>query len=34
MVSVKVSGTADSQRQQIGWLADLLRNWHLTEALR
>jgi hypothetical protein len=30
MVSVKVAGAAGPERQQIGWLGDILRTWHLS----
>jgi hypothetical protein len=31
VVSVKVGRAAGSERQQIGWLGDLMRSWHFSE---
>lgn len=30
MVSVSVDGAAADEQQRIGWLGDIMRNWHLS----
>lgn len=33
MVQVRVDGAADSRTERIGWLASLLRSWHLSRGI-
>jgi hypothetical protein len=30
MVSVAIDGAGDDEQLRIGWLADVMRNWHLS----
>jgi hypothetical protein len=32
MVSMKVAGASESERERVRWLGCLMRNWHLSDA--